>query len=89
MDFEWFEDKRLWTLEDRGLDFRDVRHLFDGRPLYTYPSPRDDEARFVSVGLLEQRFIAEVWMERESARRIISMRRARHGEERAYRALLD
>jgi len=89
MNFEWFEDKRLWTLEDRGLDFRDVRHLFDGRPLYTYPSPRDDEARFVSVGLLEQRFIAVVWMERESARRIISMRRARHGEERAYRALLD
>lgn len=89
MDFEWFEDKRIWTLEDRGLDFRDVQRLFDGRPLYTYPSPRGNEARFVSVGLLEQRFTAVVWMERASARRIISMRRARHGEERAYHALFD
>jgi uncharacterized protein len=90
MNFEWFEEKRLWTLKDRGLDFRDfrdVRHMFDGRALYTYPSPRDGEARFVSVGLLEQRLIAVVWMERESARRIISIRRARHDEERAYRTL--
>jgi len=88
MNFEWFESKRLWTLADRGLDFRDARFLFDGRPLYTYPSSRGDEARFVSVGFLEQRMVAVVWMERESARRIISMRRARHAEERAYRALL-
>jgi uncharacterized DUF497 family protein len=88
MDFEWFEAKRLKTREDRGLDFRDARFLFDGRPLYTYPSPRGDEARFVSVGLLEQRVVAVVWMERDSARRITSMRRARHGEERAYRTLL-
>jgi hypothetical protein len=89
MDFEWFENKRLWTLEDRGLDFRDARLLFDGRPLYTYPSQRGAEARFVSVGLLEKRCIAVVWMERESARRIISMRRARHGEETAYRTLFS
>jgi uncharacterized protein len=49
MDLEWFEDKRLWTLKERGLDFRDARHLFDGRPLYTYPSPREGEERFVSA----------------------------------------
>ena len=30
---------------------------------------------------------AVVWMERDGVRRIISMRRARRGEERAYRAL--
>ena len=88
MDFEWFEEKRLWTLEQRGLDFRDVCQLFDGRPLYSYPSPRDDENRFVSVGVLGNRLIAVVWMERDGATRIISMRRARHGEERTYHALL-
>jgi uncharacterized protein len=85
--------KRLRTLDGSGLDFWDVRHLwnvrhlFDGRPLYTYPSSRGGEARFVSVGVLEQRFIAVVWTERQSARRIISMKRARHGEERTYRTL--
>ncbi|PPQ40813.1 BrnT family toxin [Rhodopila globiformis] len=87
MEFEWFEGKRLRTLEDRGLDFRDARHLFDGRSLYSYPSPRGEEARFVSVGLLEQRLVAVVWMERPDTCRIISMRRARQSEERAYRAL--
>ncbi len=88
MQFEWFEEKRERTLVDRGLDFRDARHLFDGRPVYSYPSPRDDEARTVSVGLLEQRCIAVVWMDRHGVRRIISMRRARHGEEAIYRKLL-
>jgi len=88
MEFEWDENKRQRTLDERGLDFRDARHLFDGRPLFSYPSPRETESRVVSVGLLEERCIAVVWMEREAARRIISMRRARDGEERKYRALL-
>ncbi len=88
MQFEWDETKRRKTLEERGLDFRDAGQLFDGRPLYSYPSPRGDEDRIVSVGRLEGRCIAAVWMQRPGARRIISMRRARDGEERRYRALL-
>jgi uncharacterized DUF497 family protein len=87
MDFGWNENKRLCTLTDRGLDFRDARHLFDGRPLCSYPSPRDGEERIVSIGIIEHRLIAVVWMERDGACRIISMRRARHAEERQYRAL--
>ena len=53
MEFEWNEIKREVTLQERGLDFRDARHLFDGRPLYSYPSPRADEDRVVSVGRYE------------------------------------
>jgi uncharacterized DUF497 family protein len=87
MDFEWDETKRLRTLRERGLDFRDARQLFDGRQLYSYPSLRFGEDRVVSIGLLERRLIAAVWMERNGARRIISMRRARDAEERKFRAL--
>lgn len=87
MQFEWDETKRQKTLEERGLDFRDARHLFDGRLVYSYPSPRGDEDRIVSVGPLEGRCIAVVWMQRLGARRIISMRRAIDGEERKHRAL--
>jgi len=87
MQFEWDETKRQKPLEERGLDFRDARHLFDGRLVYSYPSPRGDEDRIVSVGTLEGRCIAVVWMQRPGARRIISMRRARDGEERKHRAL--
>ena len=88
MTFEWNEAKRQLTLQERGLDFRDARQLFDGRPLYSYPSPRADEDRVVSVGSLEGRCVAVVWMQRAGSRRIISMRRARDAEERRYRALL-
>jgi len=87
MDFEWDEAKRLRTIEERGLDFRDARQLFDGRPIYSYPSPRADEDRMVSIGSLERRLIAVVWMERNGVRRIISMRRTRDAEERRFRAL--
>jgi len=89
MDYDWDEAKRLRTLGERGLDFRDAHHLFDGRLLYSYASPRGGENRVVSVGLLEGRYIAVVWMERDAARRIISMRRARDAEERKYRALFS
>ncbi|MEJ0047429.1 MAG: BrnT family toxin [Rhodospirillales bacterium] len=88
MEFERFEEKRLRTLHDRGLDFRDARDLFDGRTLYTYSSPRGDEARFVSVGIIGQQCFAVVWMDRGGARRIISMRRARHGEKANFSAIL-
>ena len=53
MDFMWFEDKRLTTLGKHGLDFRDAHHLFDGRALYSYPSPREGKVRFVSVGIID------------------------------------
>jgi uncharacterized protein len=59
--FEWDENKRLSTLAERGLDFRDARHLFDGRPFYSYPSPREGEDRTVSIGSLAGRMIAVVW----------------------------
>jgi uncharacterized DUF497 family protein len=88
MDYEWFEAKRLRTLQERGLDFRDAARLLDGRQLFTYVSARNQEIRFVTVGPLGDHLMAVVWTERGAARRIISMRRARRGEERAYRALL-
>jgi uncharacterized protein len=57
------ETKRLRTLRERGLDFRDAHRLFDSRPLYSYPSWRFGEDRVVSIGLLEHGLIAAVWME--------------------------
>jgi uncharacterized DUF497 family protein len=87
MLYEWDENKRLATLKERGLDFRDAPRLFDGRPLYTYPSPRGDEHRQVSVGLLANWLISLVWMDRDGVRRIISMRRASNAQKRQFRAL--
>jgi uncharacterized DUF497 family protein len=84
--FEWDENKRAINLARHRLDLIDGRSLFDGRPVVTYPSPRDDELRFVTVGQINSKFYAIVWTERGEAKRLISMRRARDGEERAYKS---
>jgi len=53
MQFSWDEDKRIANLKKHGIDFIDAEALFDGRSVYTYPSPREDETRFVSVGFIQ------------------------------------
>ena len=88
MEFEWDEPKRESVLAERGIDFLRVAFaLFDGRPLLTVPTPRDEEDRFLSIGLIEGKFFAVVWTWRDDAVRIITARRARDEEENRYRAL--
>ncbi len=60
MDYEWYESKRLRTLQERGLDFRDAAGLFDGRQVVSYVSPRNLEMRFVTVGPLGDHLVAVV-----------------------------
>ena len=86
MVFEWDEAKRQINRDKHTLDLIDVQYLFDGRPVVTYPSSRRDEVRCVTIGLIGPKFYAVVWTERSGATRLISFRRARDGEERAYRA---
>ena len=88
MDFSWDDSKRNWVLAERGIDFFLVADtLFDGRPLLTVPTQRDDEERFLSIGAIEAKFFAVIWTWREGAIRIITARRARDGEEKRYRTL--
>jgi uncharacterized DUF497 family protein len=89
MRFEWDENKRAANLKKHELDLFAARKLFDGRRLYTYSSPHGEEARFVSVGILEGIDVAVVWMVRDDAVRLISLRRARDEEKRTYRQLYD
>lgn len=89
MRFAWDEAKRTANLRKHGLDFVLSERLFDGRPLLTYQSVRNDELRYVSVGLIDHgRLVALVWTDREGVVRVISLRRARDGEKRAYQGLL-
>ncbi|MGQ0446356.1 MAG: BrnT family toxin [Beijerinckiaceae bacterium] len=84
MLFEWDETKREANLKKHGFDLLDAVHLFDGRPVVTYPSPRNSEERVVTVGILAETFVAVVWTERNNAVRLISLRRARNAERQAY-----
>lgn len=87
--FEWDENKRAKTLKERGLDFRDTRLIFDGRPVVHIPAYKNDEPRFISVAMIGLKFFCVVWTWRGNWRRIISFRRARDGEEKAYRQIYD
>ena len=86
MKIEWDAAKRRRVLSERGLDFAEAAAFFDGRPLLTVPSPRGDEERWLSIGELQGRMITVVWLWRQSAIRIVTMRRARHAEAERYRA---
>jgi uncharacterized protein len=86
MNFEWDESKRTINIERHKLDLIDGQMLFDGRPVISYSSPRYGEQRTVTVGLIGTKFYAVVSTERGDATRLISFRRARHGEETAYQA---
>jgi uncharacterized protein len=77
MEFEWWEAKRLAVLSERGLDFLDARSLFDGRDIYTIPSPRGEEERWVSIGQLDDVMVAVVWTRRGSPSRPLPRKRGR------------
>ncbi len=80
------EAKRRLNRDRPKIDLVEALVLFDGRPVMTYPSPRGDEVRFVTVGVIGSKLYALVWTMRQGATRFISLRRARDGEEREYRA---
>lgn len=87
MEFEWDETKRRVNLVKHGIDFLRAATLFDGRPITTEVSVRNDEHRWKTTGVTGQKYITMVWTWREGKVRIISARSARHAEKRAYRAL--
>ena len=87
MQFEWHENKRQVNLRDREVDFIDMVQIFDGRPTFTYHSPRRNEDRWGTIEIVNGRFYLVVWTKRGERRRIISAYRADDWEIREYRQL--
>lgn len=85
MRLECDPEKRLRTLEDRGLDLLDADIVFAGRHV-TAVDDRDayGEERFVTVGHLRDRLVVVAWTVRGDTRRIISLRKANDREKARY-----
>jgi uncharacterized protein len=81
--FGWDDNKRDWTIRERGIDFDDVRFIFDG-PIVADRSDRNGEERFVVFGCLDNREVAIVCTFRGDVCWIISARRARKDERKKY-----
>ncbi|MBI5162369.1 MAG: BrnT family toxin [Magnetospirillum sp.] len=82
--FEWDDAKCASNFKKHGLDFELAIQIFLS-PVLLDHSPRDGEERWVAVGVSDGVEIAVVFTRRDEVIRIISARRARKNERRAYR----
>jgi len=87
MEFEWDEDKRFANLEKHGIDFLDARAIWAGQVLD--PAAErivDGEARPTALGVVgeDEIIVAVVYTVRDGIVRLISARRARRNERKAY-----
>ena len=85
MKLEWDEEKRRWTIENRGLDFADAPKILDG----VYIVQKDDrdtypEERFQTYGLLFDRLTMFAWTPIPGGMRIFSMRKCNDREQRKF-----
>ena len=84
--FEWDEHKRLTNIAKHYIDFIDAVEIFEGKCM-TQRSDRNNEERYISIGITHNVCIAVAYTWRNQNIRIISARRARDYEERKYRQL--
>jgi uncharacterized DUF497 family protein len=57
--FAWDEKKRSSTIRERGIDFDEVRFVFD-RPTIVFRSDRKGEVRYLVFGYLDDVEVAVV-----------------------------
>jgi uncharacterized protein len=81
---EWDPRKAASNRRKHGIDFDEAIEVFYG-PILLYRSDRKEEERWLAIGESEGRVIAVAFTWREDTLRIISARRARINEKRAYR----
>lgn len=86
MGFEWDEAKNEINIRKHGIDFADVKDMFN-HPMLTMLDEREDygEERWIGIGWMQQLMGVVVYVERhEDTIRIISARKATKQEVRRY-----
>jgi uncharacterized protein len=87
MDSEWDEAKREANIAKHGIDFVAAVKVFDGPFIETEDRRRDyGDRRCQALGGIDTGVMQVVYTWRDDRRRIISARRARRNERRAYYA---
>ena len=82
--------KRRATLADRGLDFADAVHVFEGPTLEVEDQRQDyGEVRIICFGYLAGRLVVVGYTQRGSARHVFSMRKANAREKARLAPLLE
>ncbi len=86
MPFEWFEDKRLRNIRERGIDFVDVIPLFASPEAVSFEDTRQDygETRYILLCAVRDLLFQVAYTHRGENIRIISARRGNKQERRLY-----
>ena len=90
MEFEWDFAKSERTRRERGFGFDEAVAIFTG-PVLEWEDQRQDwgERRILAVGDAGGHVLVVVYTERGSNRRIISARKARRKERKAWRSYVE
>ena len=67
-----------------GIDFEEAQAIWGDPRILAIRARHPYEARFLSIGVFDDRHWAAVWTERRDSVRIISARRARREEVRLH-----
>lgn len=82
-EFGWDNAKRDRVLRERGIDFEELRFLFEG-PTIAVRSDRSGEVRYMVCGFLDGREMVVVCTLRGDVCWIITARRASRDERKKY-----
>ena len=86
MKFEWDANKNESNIRKHGIAFEDASKIFFRKRLEKR-SDRAGEIRYITVGEVNNRIIVVIYTPRGENIRIISARKARKNEKRAYRSI--
>jgi uncharacterized DUF497 family protein len=81
--FEWDPFKAQINFEKHGVSFAEAAKTLLGLTL-SRPAIDGGENRFASIGITGERLIVVIWTPRHDAMRVISARRARRYERKAF-----
>ena len=84
MEFEFDPEKSASNKEKHGIDFIESQDLWDDPRHILVPARSTTEKRYAVIGMAQAKIWTCIFTERKDNLRIISARRARHGEEQAY-----
>lgn len=84
MEFEYDPAKSKKNKEKHGIDFEGARALWLDEDRIEFPARSETEKRHALLAMKEGKIWVAFYTMRETALRIISVRRARANEEKTY-----
>jgi uncharacterized protein len=88
LEYEWDENKRRANIDKHQVDFRIAAFIFEAPVVKEVDTRRDyGEARFVSIGFVEDECFVVAHTERDDVVRLISAWKGGRRDRRKYQAV--